>query len=152
MADVVSKEKRSAMMAGIRSKNTKPEIAIRKALHEMGYRYRLHARNLPGTPDLVFPKYKTAVFVHGCFWHRHGCHLFRWPSTRREFWETKINGNAERDCIHQTRLIESGWKIVIIWECALKGRGRLPLEKITNSATDMFHSQSAKMIEIAGLQ
>ncbi len=140
------------MMAGIRSKNTQPEIAIRKALHEMGYRYRLHAKNLPGTPDLVFPKYKTALFVHGCFWHKHGCHLFRWPSTRREFWETKINGNAERDCIHQTRLIESGWKIVIIWECALKGRGRLPFDKITDSATEIFHSQSVKIIEIAGLQ
>jgi DNA mismatch endonuclease (patch repair protein) len=152
MADVVSKEKRSAMMAGIRSKDTQPEIAIRKALHERGYRYRLHARNLPGKPDLVFQKYKTAVFVHGCFWHKHGCHLFKWPSTRREFWENKINGNSERDCLNKARLIESGWKIVIIWECALKGKGRLPLDKIANLAIDTLHSQTVTTIEIAGLQ
>ena len=150
MADVVTKEKRSAMMAGIKGKNTRPEIAIRKALHERGFRYRLHAKDLPGRPDLVFPKYRTVVFVHGCFWHRHDCHLFKWPSTRREFWEEKITGNASRDVLHKIRLIEAGWKIVIIWECAMKGKHRLPLDKVADLTIAALHGQPATITEIAG--
>jgi DNA mismatch endonuclease (patch repair protein) len=150
MADVVTKEKRSAMMAGIKGKNTRPEIAIRKALHERGFRYRLHAKDLPGKPDLVFPKYRTVIFVHGCFWHRHNCHLFKWPSTRREFWEEKITGNANRDILHRTRLVEAGWKIAIIWKCAIKGRHRLPLGKVADLTIAALHCQPATITEIAG--
>jgi DNA mismatch endonuclease (patch repair protein) len=150
MTDVVTKEKRSAMMAGIKGKNTQPEIAIRKALHRRGYRYRLHAKDLPGKPDLVFPKYKTVIFVHGCFWHRHDCHLFKWPSTRREFWEEKITGNANRDILHKTRLIEAGWKIVIIWECAMKGKHSFPLDKVAVLTIAALHGQPAIITEIAG--
>lgn len=148
MADVVTKEKRSAMMAGIKGKNTQPEIAIRKALYGKGYRYRLHAKDLPGKPDLVFPKYRTVIFVHGCFWHRHNCHLFKWPSTRREFWEEKITGNANRDILHRTRLVEAGWKIVIIWECAMKGKHRLPLEEILDSTVVALHDKASNFLEI----
>ena len=97
MVDVVSKEKRSKMMSGIRYKDTKPEIIIRKALHAKGFRYSLHNNKLPGKPDIVLPKYNAIIFIHGCFWHQHNCHLFKWPSTRPEFWQNKISGNKERD-------------------------------------------------------
>lgn len=90
MADVVTPEKRSKMMSGIQGKNTKPELTIRKGLHALGFRYRLHGKTLPGKPDLVFPKYKAVIFIHGCFWHAHHCHLFKWPSTRVDFWQEKI--------------------------------------------------------------
>lgn len=139
-------------MAGIKGKNTRPEIAIRKVLHERGYRYRLHAKNLPGKPDLVFAKYRTVVFVHGCFWHKHGCHLFKWPSTRREFWEGKINGNSQRDATQKLQLLEKGWRIVIIWECAVKGKHRLPLSDIVDLTIDAFHSKATNFTEITGYQ
>jgi len=117
MADIVSKKKRSQMMAGIKGKNTKPEVAIRKALFSKGYRYRLHKKSLPGKPDLVLAKYNTVIFIHGCFWHRHGCHLFKWPSTRPEFWKDKINGNKARDLKHFKELSELKWRVLVIWEC-----------------------------------
>jgi len=123
--DVVSPEKRSQMMAGIRSKDTKPEIIIRKALHARGFRYRLHSKNIPGKPDLVLKKYNAVIFIHGCFWHRHDCHLFKWPSTRKEFWKKKIEGNVERDRKNRKLLQEQGWRIATIWECALKGKTKL---------------------------
>lgn len=125
MTDIVTKEKRSKMMAGIRAKDTKPEMIVRKALHHVGFRYRLHVKDLPGKPDLVLPKYKAVIFVNGCFWHGHDCHLFKMPSTRREFWKDKIHRNHERDLEVQGRLLESGWRRLIIWECALKGRSKL---------------------------
>jgi len=131
MADIVSKKKRSQMMAGIKGKNTKPEVAIRKALFKKGYRYRLHKKNLPGKPDLVLAKYNTVIFIHGCFWHRHDCHLFKWPSTRPEFWKDKINGNKTRDLKHLKELRELKWRVLVIWECAWKGKYKRPLDEIT---------------------
>ena len=114
-------ERRSRNMSAIKSKNTKPEIAVRKLLHSMGFRFRLHKKDLPGSPDIVLPKYKTVIFVHGCFWHRHeNCKYASTPKTRSEFWESKFEGNIKRDKINQTNLIKLGWKIIIVWECELK--------------------------------
>ena len=115
-------EQRSRNMSAIKSKNTKPEIAVRKLLHSMGYRFRLHSKDLPGSPDIVLPKYKTVIFVHGCFWHRHeNCKYATTPKTRKEFWEKKFRENINRDNLNQANLSLKGWKIIIIWECQLKG-------------------------------
>lgn len=123
-ADIVSPAERSRMMAGIKGKNTKPELAIRSALHRAGFRFRLHRRGLPGRPDMVFARYNAVMFIHGCFWHGHDCHLFRWPATRTEFWRDKINGNIDRDRRQYRALRDAGWRVATIWECALKGRAR----------------------------
>ena len=115
-------EQRSRNMSAIKSKNTKPEIIVRKLLHSMGYRFRLHKKDLPGSPDIVLPKYKTVIFVHGCFWHRHeNCKYATTPKTRKEFWEKKFRENINRDNLNQANLALKGWKIIIIWECQLKG-------------------------------
>src|SRR4051812_15356860 len=107
------------MMSGIRGKNTKPEKVLRQLLHARGFRFRLHAR-LPGHPDIVLPKWNAVIFVHGCFWHRHECAIFKWPSTRPEFWRAKINGNAERDKRNEISLVEDGWRVGMVWECSLR--------------------------------
>lgn len=108
-------------MAGIKGSNTRPEIQTRKYLHARGYRFRLHRKDLPGRPDLVLPKYRAAVFVHGCFWHAHeGCRFFRVPSTRREFWERKLRANRDRDKRDVLRLLELGWRVAVVWECGLR--------------------------------
>ena len=115
-------EQRSRNMSAIKSKNTRPEIVVRKLLHSMGYRFRLHRKDLPGSPDIVLPKYKTVIFVHGCFWHRHkNCKYASTPKTRKEFWEKKFRENINRDNLNQANLALKGWKIIIIWECQLKG-------------------------------
>ena len=124
MPDVVDAPTRSRMMSGIRGRDTKPELLIRKGLHARGYRYRLHDRALPGKPDLAFPSRKAAIFIHGCFWHGHGCPLFRWPSTRAEWWRAKIEGNRTRDRAVRAELAGMGWRQLRVWECALKGRQR----------------------------
>jgi DNA mismatch endonuclease (patch repair protein) len=115
--DVVSPETRSRMMSGIRGKNTLPELAVRSAAHRLGLRFRLHRRDLPGRPDLIFPKYRTALFVHGCFWHRHDCGLAATPKTRPNFWAEKFERNVERDGRNQRLLEGLGWRVVVIWEC-----------------------------------
>lgn len=121
MADVVSPVKRSQMMSGIRGANTRPEVAVRKLLFGLGYRFRLHRRDLPGSPDIVMPGRKVAVFVQGCFWHRHQpCRYFKVPATRREFWQTKLEANAARDQLSVARLKELGWRTLWVWECALR--------------------------------
>jgi DNA mismatch endonuclease (patch repair protein) len=130
VTDVVDSDTRSRMMSGIKGKNTKPELLIRKALFSRGFRYRLHDKKLAGKPDLVFPRYKAAVFIHGCFWHGHDCHLFKWPSTRPEFWQDKITGNRERDAEVYGILSGKGWRILTIWECALKGRTRIDFNQM----------------------
>lgn len=117
-------------MAGIGPANTKPELLLRRGLHALGYRYRLHDRRLPGKPDLVFPGRRAVIFVNGCFWHGHDCHLFRWPSTRSEFWQAKISGNVARDSRVRALLSAAGWRIADVWECTLKGRERLPLDEV----------------------
>lgn len=123
MADIVSPAVRSRMMSGIKSKNTKPEIILRKQLHGMGFRYRLHDRRLPGTPDMVFPKYHAVIFVHGCFWHGHDCPLFKWPSSNTEFWKNKINSNRKRDVGNKQKLQAANWRVAIVWECAIRKLG-----------------------------
>ncbi len=112
------------MMAGIKGTDTQPELAVRRRLFAAGFRYRLHARGIPGRPDLVFPRYKAVVFVHGCFWHRHhGCRYATTPSTRPEFWATKFAANVERDKRKTNELLEIGWRVAIVWECSLRGGG-----------------------------
>jgi|TARA_R100000455_G_C6268405_1_gene123884 DNA mismatch endonuclease (patch repair protein) len=105
------------MMSGIRGKDTKPEMVVRRGLHAMGFRFRLHDRSLPGNPDLVLRKYRTVIFVHGCFWHRHDCRYFKWPATRPEFWRNKILRNVERDEENVAALEAMGWRVLTVWEC-----------------------------------
>lgn len=121
MADIVSPQKRSEMMSGIRGKDTKPEILVRKALHKKGFRFRLHSRQLPGKPDIVLPKYKTVILVNGCFWHGHDCHLFKWPKSNFEFWKNKISETKSRDIKNKTSLENAGWNVITMWECQLRG-------------------------------
>lgn len=117
----MSADKRSALMSRIRAKNTKPERLVRQHLWRIGFRYRLHSKNLPGKPDLVLPKWRAAIFVHGCFWHRHlGCPYFRLPKTRTDFWDEKLRRNSERDAQAISALIEEGWRIAVVWECAVR--------------------------------
>ena len=121
MADVHSKEIRSYNMSQIKGKNTKPEMLVRKFLHANGYRYKLHDKSLPGKPDIVLPKYKTVIFVHGCFWHGHSnCKYYVVPKTRTDWWLNKINGNIGNDNKASQALKKDGWKIITIWECNLK--------------------------------
>jgi DNA mismatch endonuclease (patch repair protein) len=121
MADVHSPEKRSFNMSRIRSKDTKPEMLVRRFLFSQGFRYKLHDKSLPGKPDLVLPKYKTIIFIHGCFWHGHeGCRYFVVPKTRTEWWLNKIQTNRNKDIVSIKHLQDSGWKVLIVWECGLK--------------------------------
>lgn len=135
MADIVTPAVRSRMMSGIRSKNTRNEIEIRKALHAAGFRYRLHRRNLPGTPDITLPRYRAVIFIHGCFWHGHNCHLFKWPSTRPEFWTAKIGRNRERDQETRGALLEAGWRWLVVWECAIRGKHKLEFDRLIGNMT-----------------
>lgn len=134
MADVLTAEQRQLNMSRIRARDTKPEMLIRRGLHARGLRYRLHDRSLPGRPDLVFPKFHTAVFVHGCFWHAHGCALSKLPATRQDFWKKKLEGNAARDRKAIEGLQAAGWRVLVIWECALRGPGRLIDSRALDSA------------------
>lgn len=121
MTDIVDSQTRSRMMAGIRGKDTKPELALRRSLHALGFRYRLHAKGIHGRPDLVLPKHKAVIFVHGCFWHRHrGCRYTTTPSTRPEFWTAKFEANMARDEAVRSALLEAGWRVATVWECALR--------------------------------
>ena len=121
MPDIVDPATRSRMMAGIRSRGTKPELTLRLALHARGLRYGLHNGGLPGTPDLVFRRFKAVCFVHGCYWHRHaGCRYTTTPATRTRFWQTKFAENVERDRRNRRDLLDAGWRVAIVWECALR--------------------------------
>lgn len=148
MADVVDPATRSRMMSGIKGKNTKPELIIRKALHARGFRYRLHC-DLPGKPDICLPKHQAVIFVHGCFWHGHDCHLFKWPNTRPEFWRRKIERNREVDTAAVSRLADEGWRVSTVWECALKGRSRLQLEDVIDRLSNWLRS-GRKSLTIEG--
>lgn len=127
-------------MSGIKGKNTKPELLIRKALYAKGYRYRLHNSRLPGKPDLVLKKCNAVIFINGCFWHKHDCHLFKWPKSRPEFWRQKIEDNVERDHKNMELLRDQGWRIATIWECAVKGKTRLNLSDIIEQLDDWLNS------------
>lgn len=119
--DTVDQATRSRMMSGIRGKNTKPELLVRKYLHAHGYRFRIHRKDLPGKPDVVLPKFRTCLFIHGCFWHRHvGCRYATTPKTRVEFWNEKFQQNVARDLANIQSLEAAGWNVLIIWECQLK--------------------------------
>lgn len=127
-------------MAGIRGKNTKPEMLVRRGLHRRGFRFRLHDGSLPGRPDLILPRYHAAIFVHGCFWHGHDCPLFRWPRTREEFWREKIAGNRDHDLKAAKRLQETGWRVLTIWECAFRGKAIADCDAALNRAADWIAS------------
>lgn len=133
-------------MSGIRSHNTKPEILIRSLLHRQGFRFRLHVRDLPGKPDLVFPRYQAVIFVHGCFWHGHDCSLFKWPGTRPEFWREKIGRNQSNDKRTREALTTAGWRVGIVWECAIRGANR-DLDAIAQRLTKWLHSDVPFMEE-----
>lgn len=136
-------------MAAIRNKDTKPEIKIRKALFAKGFRYRLHNKKLPGKPDLVLPKYNAVIMINGCFWHGHDCPLFKWPETRKEFWYGKITYNQENDKKVLTALQEQGWRILTVWECALKGKQKKPFDNLIDEIVTWVKSDSAES-EIRG--
>lgn len=140
MVDIVTPEKRSLMMSGIRGKDTKPETLIRKALFARGWRYRLHDKRLPGKPDLVFPRLRAVIFVDGCYWHGHHCHLFKLPSSRVDFWAEKIGRNRQRDIDVRAKLHELGWRHLTVWECALKGRTRLPMADVIGKVVAWLES------------
>ena len=124
--DIISEEKRSWNMSRIRGKDTKPEIIVRSMLHRMGYRFRLHRKDLPGKPDIVLPKYNTVIFVHGCFWHRHkGCKYAYTPKSRIKFWKNKFIETVKRDKQHLKQLKENGWEVFIVWECETKDMDKL---------------------------
>lgn len=133
------------MMSAIRGKDTKPELAIRHGLHRMGFRYRLHYPGLPGKPDIIFPKYKAILMVNGCFWHQHDCHIFKWPKSREEFWRKKILSNRSRDERNLFVYRQLEWKVLVIWECALKGKTRRPLDEVVHTAANwlQFDRQDA---------
>lgn len=127
MADTVTKEKRSEIMSRIRSKNTRPEMIVRKLLHSAGYRYRLHRKDLPGKPDLVLPKYRTVIFVHGCFWHQHkGCPFAATPKSNIGYWAGKLASNTQRDAESVATLLKAGWRVLVVWECASKSEKLAP--------------------------
>lgn len=134
MADRLSKERRSWNMSRIRSWDTKPELTVRSVLHRMGYRFRLHRRDLPGKPDIVLPRYRTVIFVHGCYWHRHPrCRFAYTPKSQVEFWNSKFESNIARDRRNQRDLMDAGWRVIIVWECELRN-----LEKLTNRLEKLF--------------
>lgn len=127
-------------MAGIRSKNTKPESIVRSGLHRRGFRFLLHSKLLPGTPDLVLPKYGAVIFVHGCFWHAHGCSFFKMPGSRTEFWNEKFARNKAVDRKVRARLLHDGWRVLVIWECALRGRTEVQISKLFSRVAEWLNS------------
>jgi len=148
LVDIVDVATRSRMMSSIKGKNTSPEIFVRKILHAQGYRFRLHVATLPGKPDLVMRKYNVAVFIHGCFWHGHNCRYFKLPATRREFWLTKISKNQHRDQSQQEVLLASGWRVLIVWECATRRALRTADSKPLMEMIEAFLVGNDRFLEI----
>lgn len=132
--DTVDKEMRSRIMSSVAQKDTGPETLLRSALHKTGLRYRLHDRKLPGSPDLVFPRFRAVIFVHGCYWHSHGCYKSTVPKSRRGFWEDKFRANRRRDERNIALLHERGWRVMVVWECVLLGKHALPLDEVVERA------------------
>lgn len=152
MADVVDAATRSRMMAGIRAKNTRPEMIIRKGLHARGFRYSLHPKGLPGKPDIVMPKWHVAIFIHGCFWHGHGCYLSKRPASNAAFWESKLTANRRRDELVKQQLAAAGWRTATVWECATRGRlAREHLSCLIDKLATWIRDQDEQpTLEIAG--
>jgi DNA mismatch endonuclease (patch repair protein) len=149
LADVVDANTRSRMMAGIRGKNTTPEVRLRKALHRAGFRFRLHCTKLPGKPDIVLAKHRAAIFVHGCFWHRHaGCRNSSVPKSNTEFWKVKFARNVERDKANLKALIGSEWRVCIVWECAIRQRG----EKFVAEEVAEWTASSLEIVKVIPAQ
>jgi len=136
---------RSRTMRAVRGRDTRPEMTVRRLLHRLGYRFRLHRADLPGRPDLAFPVRHKAVFVHGCFWHGHDCHLFRWPKGNAEFWQAKIAGNVERDRRTLDALVAQGWRVLTVWECAMRGTAGLPPGELAAAAARFLISPDPKV-------
>jgi len=130
-------------MSGIRGKNTKPEVLIRQRLHARGYRFRLHRKDLPGSPDIVLPKFKAAILINGCFWHGHQCRLFKWPKTRADFWRKKIKGNILRDRKKLAELHMIKWRVCVLWECEVKGADEEHLTEVTDSLTKWLNGKES---------
>lgn len=151
MVDHVSAEKRSRIMSAIKGKDTRPEYAVRRLLYSAGYRYRLHVKGLPGKPDIVIRKYHAAIFVHGCFWHGHGCHLSKkLPETRKNFWKKKILSNKQRDEKNINQLIADCWRVCTIWDCALHRQGKIKEEKLL-SMLETWIKGKKKRLDIVGM-
>jgi DNA mismatch endonuclease (patch repair protein) len=150
MVDIVDTATRSRMMAGIKGKNTKPEKLVRSLLHRQGFRFRLNVRELPGKPDIVLPRYHAVIFVNGCFWHGHDCVRFKWPKTRTDFWQHKIEGNRSNDQKVIQALLSKGWRVSTIWECALRGNS-MTIEAVVNSMEEWLKSDRL-FLEIRGLK
>lgn len=132
MTDVHAPEVRSRNMAAVRAKDTQVELTLRRALHAAGLRYRIHVRQLPGTPDIVFPrKYHAVIFIHGCFYHGHECQNFRWPKQNADFWRAKILANVSRDVRAERTLLGAGWRVLTVWECAIRGARRRTTDELT---------------------
>jgi DNA mismatch endonuclease, patch repair protein len=153
VADILSPEERSKVMSRIRGKNTKPEQVIRRGLFAKGFRFRLHDRRLPGKPDLVFPRYRTVIFVNGCFWHGHDCSLFRRPSTNSEFWDAKIQRNRDNDLKNVALLVERGWKVINLWECAIRGKKSQDVAAVLEALAERIGKDfTEKISSVAGSQ
>jgi DNA mismatch endonuclease (patch repair protein) len=150
MADVLTPEQRQLNMRRIRGRDTKPEMLVRRGLHARGLRYLLHDRKLPGRPDLVFPRYGAVVFVHGCFWHAHGCALSKLPATRQEFWNKKLAENAARDRRAIEALLADGWRVLVVWECALRGPGRRMDDDVVAALAADIRSGTRSLLEFTG--
>jgi DNA mismatch endonuclease (patch repair protein) len=149
MVDFVDTATRSRMMSGIRGRDTKIEVTIRKALHARGLRYRTNVRGLPGRPDIVLSRWRAVVLVHGCFWHAHDCGLCRIPATRPDFWREKLEGNAARDARSTTALLDAGWRVATVWECALRGKGPQALIDVADRLAAWVRGEE-QMIELRG--
>ena len=140
MADTVTQPKRSSIMKAVGNKNTKPEMIVRRYLHAQGFRFRIHSKKLSGTPDIVLAKYKSVIYINGCFWHGHeGCKKATVPKSNTDFWLNKLKRNKERDTVHANKLIDQGWKVITIWECELSNKQQLiTLEKLKQDLIDEF--------------
>ena len=143
MTDTVSPEVRSRMMAAIRAKDTQPELAIRRGLHALGFRYVLHSAKLPGRPDMVLPRYRAVVWVHGCYWHGHGCSTVKPAATNESYWSPKIVGNRERDARNLRTIEAAGWRSLVVWECAFRRKGDPALAAVIEQAAEWLREGGA---------
>ena len=142
VTDIVSKQVRSQMMSGIKSKDTRLELLLRRGLHHHGFRFRIHDKRLPGCPDIVLPKHAAIIQANGCFWHGHDCSLFKMPSSNRDKWVKKIEGNRQRDSRNREALVGSGWRILDVWECSLKGPDKRSIDEVVDLVCDWVRSGS----------
>jgi len=149
MTDVHTPEQRARNMRAIKGRDTKPELLLRRALHARGLRYRLHRKDLPGRPDIVFPRHKVCVFVNGCFWHGHDCDLFKQPRTRTDVWMTKIETNRKRDAAATQSLVARGWRVLTVWECALKGPKQVPFDALLSECITFIMSADRKPFSLS---